>query len=102
MTVHLLSPSTSSGDRATLMDPVTLDTLGEEDLQGAVPPGQPFSAHPHFCSHTGHLVTWGSGSRSGNLWINEIDEKCQVKVSKTYTFPPLPPYLHDFIVTKNW
>jgi carotenoid cleavage dioxygenase-like enzyme len=31
------------GDRARILDPLTLETREEEDLQGAVPPGRPFT-----------------------------------------------------------
>src|SRR5437867_7065325 len=47
------------GGRPWRLDPVTLDTVGEDDLGGVLGPRESLSAHPHLDPATGQLWNFG-------------------------------------------
>lgn len=94
------------GGAPTRLDPVTLETLGLDDLDGALhgrglaPPT--FSAHPCRDFETGTLynfgLRWGLRQR---LVIYAIDAQGAARVERTIALDQLT-FIHDFMMTPHW
>jgi len=90
------------GGQPYRLDPATLDTIGMENFNRALAPGQVFTAHPRRDPDTGEL--WGFGVEPGLKSIirvfvvdqdGNLQEKYQTKV-------PGFSFLHDFAYTTNY
>ncbi len=85
------------GGKPTRIDPRTLETLGETDLEGVI--GGSFSAHPHRVAKRRTLYNFGM-SYGAQTWIDLYalpDDGAARRMGRV----PLahPVMLHDFIVT---
>ncbi|MHB8670342.1 MAG: carotenoid oxygenase family protein [Acidimicrobiales bacterium] len=87
------------GGRPWRLDPVTLETMGEEDLGGALAPGAAWSAHPKVDAATGEL--WNFGVTYGRrTWLSlyrsgpdgATTRVCRVRL-------PFGAMIHDFALT---
>lgn len=91
------------------LDPLTLETRGLTRLDGALQPGEAFSAHPRFDpGHHGapRLVTFGvkAGPRSRVRLMEFATEGPQagtLLADSRHSFPGFA-FLHDFAITPNW
>ena len=108
------------------LDPVTLETLGEDDMGGMLPKGKlavksamipeafapdflggaAHTAHPKQCPRTGHLVGWHwSQVVPGALLEVTLTEWSpdgfQPVASKTYRLPNVELAPHDMALTEN-
>lgn len=89
------------GGLPVALDPETLQTFGEEDFDGALPPGTMFSAHPHHDPHTGDYfnisASLGRHPRL-NIWRVSRHGRCE----KIGRLPLKRPFLiHDFGVSAS-
>jgi all-trans-8'-apo-beta-carotenal 15,15'-oxygenase len=87
------------GGRPHRLDPVTLETVGEDDLGGLLAPGDPLSAHPHWDPVAGEL--WNFGVRYGRRAILSVYRTRGDDVTERVTRLPLPiaAMVHDFALT---
>ncbi|MDX9873463.1 MAG: carotenoid oxygenase family protein [Spongiibacteraceae bacterium] len=81
-------------------DPVTLDTIGPWDFEGAVT-AQALSAHPKIDWHRNELLTYshqarGDGTTDMAFYIMNADGKVDHEV---WFHAPYPGVVHDFAVT---
>jgi all-trans-8'-apo-beta-carotenal 15,15'-oxygenase len=89
------------GGRPHRLDSRTLETLGEDDLGGALGPGDSFSAHPKLHPATKEL--WNFGVRYGRaaeivLYRGAPDGT----VTRAATLAmPFPAMVHDFALTQT-
>jgi all-trans-8'-apo-beta-carotenal 15,15'-oxygenase len=94
------------GGAPTRLDPTTLETLGRDDLGGALHGGglapPTFSAHPCRDDKTGTLynfgLRWGLRQR---LVIYAIDAHGAARVERTVALDRLT-FIHDFMLTPHW
>lgn len=87
------------GAKPTQLDPDTLETIGESDLDGAVL--ATFSAHPHRVA--AHRATYNFGLRYGRqteLDLFVLPDVGRARRLATLTLPA-PVMLHDFIATET-
>lgn len=108
------------------LDPVTLDTIGEDDLDGALKKGVPVkipsipdefspsfingsahTAHPNVCPRTGHLVGWDwtqlPATKSLEVTFTEWSPDGFKKVaSSTFEIPGCELAPHDMAITENY
>ncbi len=88
------------GGQPHQLDPKTLETIGQDDLNGLLEPNQPFSAHPKIIDNT--FINFGvKGVTSQTLTIFELD--AQGNKLKEHSHP-LKGFaiLHDVLVTPNY
>ncbi|HEX3605150.1 MAG TPA: carotenoid oxygenase family protein [Candidatus Dormibacteraeota bacterium] len=87
------------GDRPWRLDPVTLATIGEDDLGGVLAAGDPVSAHPHWDPISGEL--WNFGVRYGRKAVLSVYRTRADGATERVTQLPLPiaAMVHDFAVT---
>ncbi len=90
------------------LDPVTLDTLGPEYLNGLLQPGQSFAAHPRVdpgSKRTGgkrRLVNFGvKAGLSSTISVYEFEEDGSLAQQQSRTVPGFA-FLHDFVITENY
>lgn len=81
------------------LDPHTLETLGEDDMGGALAPGRALSAHPKLDPATGELWNFGAdyGPRPAvHLYRTDASgvTACVARVPM-----PVPAMVHDFALT---
>ena len=84
------------------LDPATLETIGVEDFDGALRPGQAFTAHPRLDPETGDL--WGFGVEAGpksTITIYKLDSSGKLTTSCQHKVPGFC-FLHDFAYTPNY
>jgi all-trans-8'-apo-beta-carotenal 15,15'-oxygenase len=94
------------GGAPTRLDPTTLDTLGRDDLGGALhgrgfaPPT--FSAHPRRDNRTGTLYNFGLryGLRQ-HLIIYALDAQGATRIERSVGLDRLT-FIHDFMLTPHW
>jgi all-trans-8'-apo-beta-carotenal 15,15'-oxygenase len=81
------------------LDPITLETLGPDDLGGALGPRDPISAHPHFDPATGEL--WNFGVRYGPRTVARLYRTSVDGRTARMADVPLPfaSFVHDFALT---
>lgn len=91
------------------IDPVTLETVGRYDFDGALAPGSlfermmgngtAFSAHPKRHPRTGDLYNFGlSTGRTQKLLFHHVDASGVARQPAAYTMPELS-FIHDFVLT---
>jgi all-trans-8'-apo-beta-carotenal 15,15'-oxygenase len=90
------------------LDPQTLETIGLDDLEGALQPGDSFSAHPRIdpaCSlEEGKpcLVNFAvKTGLSSTLTIRELNGSGKVVRQHAHTIPGFA-FMHDFAITPNY
>jgi len=83
----------------TALDPETLETLGETDLQGVVL--KTFSAHPHRVPR--RRAGYNFGVRYGRKTILDLYELADSGAARRLASLPLEgaSMIHDFVVTEN-
>lgn len=89
------------GGRPHALDPVTLDTLGEADFGGDLPPGA-LLAHMRVDPVAKRLVGLSLGmGRHTTLTFREFDTAGRGVATRTATIPSVL-LAHDFVVTPRW
>lgn len=91
------------------LDPLTLDTLGLEDLGGILSASDPFAAHPRIdpaCDLDGgapRLVNFSvkPGGLSTAITLYEMTTQGQVVEQQTHIVPGFA-FIHDFVITPNY
>ncbi len=84
------------------LDPDSLETLGLDNLGGALPPETPFSAHPRVDPRTGNLVNFSIRTGlSTRLTLYEINPVGQVVQTQTHAVPGFA-FIHDFALTPEY
>ncbi|MEM1254737.1 MAG: carotenoid oxygenase family protein [Cyanobacteria bacterium P01_H01_bin.21] len=80
--------------------PDTLETIGEDNINGLLEPEQPFSAHPKIINNS--FVNFGvRGITSQTLTIFELDDLGNKL--KQYSHPLTGfAFLHDMVITDNY
>lgn len=94
------------------LDPITLATIGRDDLGGALVPDTPlaralgiewpFAAHPKFDPRTGEL--WGFGAVPGRrprIAIHRFDRH-GVLIERRLIEAPRASFVHDMVLTERW
>ena len=84
------------------LHPVTLETLGEDDLGGLLAPDECCSAHPRFDAETGEL--WNFTLRFGPKPCASVARTdAQGRTARVAEFPmPTPSMVHDFGLTRRY
>ncbi|APB33250.1 Retinal pigment epithelial membrane protein [Gloeomargarita lithophora Alchichica-D10] len=83
------------------LDPNNLDTLGLDDLQGTVPSGYGFSAHPRL-DPQGLLVNFGvKAGPNSQINLYEFNQNWQLVRQHQHPVNGFA-FLHDFILTENY
>ncbi len=91
------------------LDPATLETLGLDNLDGLLKPGQPLTAHPRFdpgstfTQGQPRLVTYSitSGPQQSQVVFYEFDSNGTLVAKRDHTLPGFA-FLHDFALTENY
>lgn len=88
------------------LDPVTLETIGLDDLDGILPPGGAFSAHPWIdpagADGAPCLVNFAlKTGLSSQLTLFEISPSGQLLRQSTHPIPGFA-FIHDFAITPNY
>ncbi len=83
------------------IDPVTLETLGEDDLGGALAPGRAISAHPKYDRSTGEM--WNFGVDYGPRTAVSLYRTGADGTTNRLARLPLPfsAMIHDFALTES-
>ena len=80
--------------------PETLETIGQDDLDGFLKSGHPFSAHPRIIDNT--FINFGvQGVTSQTLTIFELDSRGNKLKAHSHPLPGFA-FLHDMLVTDNY
>ncbi|ORX89145.1 carotenoid oxygenase [Basidiobolus meristosporus CBS 931.73] len=86
------------------LDPVTLETLGRDDLRNTLTL-RSFGAHFRYDPSQDSLVTLsvkpGLGNEKPRLGINEYGRKWELKYNQVFNIPGLN-YAHDFLLSKHF
>ncbi len=94
--------ATKEDDRPYRMDPITLETLGPYDFDGALK-SQTVTAHCRIDSHTGELFFFGyeaSGLATKDVAFCIADANGKL-VHEEWFEAPFVSLMHDFVVTKS-
>lgn len=90
------------------LDPATLETLGLDDLDGLLQPGDAFSAHPRidpgsdFSQGQPRLVNFGvKAGLSSTIRLYEFDTSGQLMAQQARSIPGFA-FMHDFAITPNY
>lgn len=86
-----------------LLDPVTLETVGEYSFEGALT-SQTCTAHPKMDPRTGEMVFFGyaaKGETTPDIAYYEADSTGRV-IHETWFTAPYASMVHDFAVTQNY
>lgn len=88
------------------LDPATLETLGEESLQGLLKPGDAFAAHPRIDpgdqQRRPRLVNFAiKPGLSTQITIYEFDQAGQLVEQYEHQVPGFA-FIHDFALTENY
>lgn len=85
-----------------LLDPVTLETLGEYDFEGALT-SETSTAHPKIDPRTGEMVFFGyaaKGEATPDIAYYEADPTGRI-THEAWITAPYSSMVHDFAVTQN-
>lgn len=84
------------------IDPVTLDTLGEEHFSGALPRNIAFSAHPHYDSNTKEFYNFGMkpGKQMG-FQCFKIDKQQKLSMLASFSCNK-GTFAHDYALSGKW
>ena len=87
------------------LDPVSLETRGEDQLGGVLDRGESFSAHPRFDpGHQGEPRMVGFGVKTGptsTVRLMEFDGTGQLVADQSRRFSGFA-FLHDFAITRRY
>ncbi|WP_431817177.1 carotenoid oxygenase family protein [Gordonia jacobaea] len=86
-----------------LIDPVTLETLGEYQFEGAMT-SETSTAHPKVDPRTGEMVFFGyaaTGEATPDIAYYEADANGSI-IHETWIRAPYSCMIHDFAVTQNF
>jgi all-trans-8'-apo-beta-carotenal 15,15'-oxygenase len=90
------------------LDPVTLETIGLDNLNGLLKPGDPFAAHPRIDPGSPHtngqrrLVNFSvKPGLSSRITVYEFDPEGNVAQQQTRSVPGFA-FLHDFVLTPHY
>ncbi len=87
------------------LHPATLETLGLDDLNGVIPPGGSFTAHPKVDpGHHGQPRLVGFSAKPGlstKITLYEFDLQGSVISQHSHSIPGFA-FLHDFALTPNY
>ena len=96
---HLLS--LVDGSSAHEIDPVTLETRGKFDFDGALLPGQGgMVAHPKIDAATGAIYTFGYWGERGGLTYYVFDKHGKRLIARDFE-TPYAAMMHDFSVSET-
>ncbi|CAM9369489.1 unnamed protein product [Chrysoparadoxa australica] len=87
------------GGFPTILDPKTLETIGESDLGGALKKGTVFSAHPRVDAKRERYVSFGNDA--GKVTTYEFDKDMKLLKSRTASLGGIT-LLHDFVITDKY
>lgn len=89
------------GGRPYALDPLSLETLGEDSFDGAIE-GQPTLAHMHHDATRQRLLLCSLGmGRNTTLTFREVDAERKVVQTRQATLPG-SVFAHDFAFTPRW
>lgn len=86
-----------------LLDPVTLETVGEDTFEGALT-SETCTAHPKTDARTGEMVFFGfaaKGETTPDIAYYEADPSGRV-IHEAWIRAPYSSMVHDFAVTQNY
>jgi all-trans-8'-apo-beta-carotenal 15,15'-oxygenase len=89
------------------LDPETLETLGIDDLEGILQPGESFAAHPRIdphCELNGERCLVNFAIKPGlstTITIYEIDPSGKLLRKYSHSVPGFA-FIHDFVITPNY
>ena len=89
------------------LDPETLETIGIDDLNGILQPGESFAAHPRIdpnCTLNGEPVMVNFAIKPGlstTITIYEIDTQGKLLRKYAHSVPGFA-FIHDFVITPNY
>ncbi len=87
------------------LDPLTLETVGLDDLDGALRPVKTFAAHFREDPHTGNLVTLSARPAAGPypsvIMFSEFDRRWRLLRQQVHHVEGLN-YSHDFAMTPKY
>ena len=87
------------GGRPWRVDPVTLETIGEDDMGGALGPREAISAHPKLDRATGEMWNFGVGY-GPRTTISLYRTSASGETSRVAKIPlDFAPMVHDFALT---
>ncbi|MGB3403813.1 MAG: carotenoid oxygenase family protein [Microcoleaceae cyanobacterium] len=89
------------------LDPDSLDTIGIDNLNGILQPGESFAAHPRIdpnCQLNGEPVMVNFAIKPGlstTITIYEIDTRGKLLRKYAHSVPGFA-FIHDFVITPNY
>jgi all-trans-8'-apo-beta-carotenal 15,15'-oxygenase len=84
-----------------LLNPQTLETLGNEYFNGVLSKGEAFSAHPRI-DPNGTLVNFAiKPGLSTTITIFELNKNGEITSKKNHSVPGFC-FIHDFVITENY
>eukprot|EP01087_Luapelamoeba_hula_P012811 TRINITY_DN3615_c0_g1_i1.p1 TRINITY_DN3615_c0_g1~~TRINITY_DN3615_c0_g1_i1.p1 ORF type:complete len:606 (+),score=93.57 TRINITY_DN3615_c0_g1_i1:69-1886(+) len=86
------------------LDPVTLETKGKTDLNGALKDARCLAAHYRYCPFTNRLVSFSfqlTMSGKCKLFIHEFDHQFNIVKQQEHQIEEFY-YCHDFLLTENY
>jgi all-trans-8'-apo-beta-carotenal 15,15'-oxygenase len=84
-----------------LLNPQTLETLGNEYFNGVLSKGEAFSAHPRI-DPNGTLVNFAiKPGLSTTITIFELNKNGEITSKKNHNVPGFC-FIHDFVITENY
>jgi all-trans-8'-apo-beta-carotenal 15,15'-oxygenase len=90
------------GGKPYALDPQTLETIGEDDLGGALAGNANFAAHPHYDRRTGEMVNFGiQPGLSSTIALYTLDADLNVTAQYRWEVPGFA-FIHDFALTDDY
>lgn len=90
------------GGKPYALDPRTLETIGEDDLGGALAGDANFAAHPRYDRRTGRMVNFGvQPGLSSTITLYELDADFTVLSRHRWETPGFA-FIHDFALTDDY
>lgn len=86
------------------LDPSTLETLGLDDLDGLLAPGDAFAAHPRIDPNDGEPVLVNFAIKPGltsTIVVYELDTQGKLLRQYDHSVPGFA-FIHDFAITPNY
>lgn len=96
------------GGQPYKLDPLSLGTAGATELNGLIPFGESFSAHPRYCANSDRLVNFGvnpSPLTGTAVRLFEFDRTfalCEPPGAQEVNFKGIFGLFHDVGLTKNY
>jgi all-trans-8'-apo-beta-carotenal 15,15'-oxygenase len=84
------------------LDPISLDTRGQETFNGLLSRGQAFTAHPRVEPETGDLLAFGvDAGPISTIYFYRVDSRGELVETTARKIPGFS-FLHDFAITPNY